>query len=41
MFYGKLPYGCGLNNPEEIFSEIKGNEVVFPSDPKNEDINVF
>ena len=40
-FYGTLPYGNGSSNPVELYGEIKGNEIVFPSDPRNNKVNVF
>lgn len=41
IFYGKRPFGNGLKDPQEIYQEIKDNKIIFPSDPKNENVNTF
>ena len=39
LFYGKVPFGIDVTDTKEIFSEITEKKLVFPSDPKNGDVN--
>lgn len=39
LFYGKVPFGIDITDTKEIFSEITEKKIVFPSDPKNDDVN--
>ena len=39
IFYGKLPFGVGMKEPNEVLSDIKEGNLILPSDPKNTGIN--
>ena len=39
IFYGKLPFGVGMKEPNEVLSDIKEGNLILPSDPKNQGIN--
>ena len=39
LFYGKLPYGFGMTDPNDVLNDIKESNLVLPSDVKNQSIN--
>ena len=39
LFYGNVPFGMNVNDTKQIYAEITEKKIVFPSDPKNEDVN--
>lgn len=41
IFYGRVPFGFGLKEPNQIYKEITEKKIVLPSDPKNTDFNAL
>ena len=41
VFYGKVPFGCGLRNVQSIYGEICNKKLVIACDPKIEQFNNF
>lgn len=39
VFYGKQPFGFGNKDPQSVYLEILGKQLILPSDPKNESVN--
>ena len=39
LFYGQLPYGIEMKNPQEVLKDIKERKVVLPFEPKNQNVN--
>ena len=40
-FYGKVPFGYGIEDPTKIYKDICERNPIFPSDVKNEKFNDF
>ena len=41
IFYGRVPFGFGLKEPNQIYKEITEKKVVLPSDPNNANFNAL
>ena len=41
IFYGQIPFGFGMKDPQDIYKDIKERKPVLPYDPKNENVNNF
>ena len=41
VFYGKVPFGCGMGNVQSIYGEICNKKLVIACDPKIELFNNF
>jgi cGMP-dependent protein kinase len=39
VFYGHLPFGIDLQDPNEILNDIRERRVILPYDPKNAEVN--
>ena len=39
MYYGKLPFGYGEKDINNIYKEITDKQIIFPNDSNNDDIN--
>ena len=39
VFYGHLPFGIDLHDPNEILNDIRERRVILPYDPKNAEVN--
>lgn len=41
IFYGQIPFGFGMKDPQDIYKDIKERKPVLPYDPKNNNVNNF
>ena len=41
IFYGQIPFGFGMKDPQDIYKDIRERKPVLPYDPKNNNVNLF